>query len=123
MIKKLQESKQYEYFFAKNGYKNHTVSNAMKTIAKIMAQVPKDGMIFVHHSNAGHVLAIDNWVHVKKVDRYPKTLKIGNTKYEPWTPGVISKKEIQTALQELAAYNFGLWSFQSHAVVLVKGRK
>lgn len=123
MIKKLQASTQYESFFAKNGYKNHTVSNAMKTIAKIMAQVPDNGMVFVHHSKAGHVLAIDNWVHTKKVDRYPKTLKVGNSKYEPWTVGVVSKKEIQTALQELAAYNFGIWSFRSHVVVLVKRRK
>jgi hypothetical protein len=122
MIKKLQESKQFESLYAKRGYKDHTVSNAMKTIAKIMAQIPKDGMVFVHHSQAGHVLAIDNWVHVKKVDRYPKTLKVGNSKYEPWTMGVASKREIQTALQELAAYNFGLWSFQSNVVVLVKGR-
>jgi hypothetical protein len=122
MIKKLQDSKQFESIYANMGYKKHTVSQAMKTITKILAQIPKDGIIFVHHSKAGHVLAIDNWVHIKKVSRYPKTLKIGNSKYTPWTPGVVSKARILSELQELAAYNFGLWTFQSHVVVLVKER-
>lgn len=122
MIRKLQQCKQFEPIYANKGYKDHTVSKAMITISKIVKQVPKEGMVFIHHSNAGHVLGIDNWVHIKKVIRYPKTLKIGNLKYTPWTPEPVTKVRISSYLQELAAYNFGLWSFQSHVIVLVKGR-
>jgi len=117
MIKKLQESKQFEHYFP-SGY---TVKSAMQYIEKKVAQCPFGGAVFVHHSQDAYRLRIDNWISIKETRTIPKTLKIGNTRYEPWTVGKVSQRELSGYLQEIAAYNFGLWNFGSDIVIVKTG--